>query len=597
MRRREQGAQSTCAPHRLWRALSGAHGSRVLLGLELLALYALYGFHPFVITTWASVDDGLYVQQAMGFLKWLRGTSESWLGGFDCFLLAKAPLYGLWLAFLNLLGLPLRVGDFLLLLAGPFLFRQALKPVRELRAWEFAIVLFLLLANPFIPQDFYLRRLTFHIALTNLCIVAAVGLALRAQATLASQTRWALLLGFVFSLCYLNREEAVWLSAAIAVTLLILWTSSFLAWRRKPAVGRQALRGHAIIVLVLLGGALPLILAVCALNRRDYGVFTTTFRRSSALTNLVQRLTSLEPAGHQAYVPIARPTRLKAYALSPSFAQLQRTLDGKSGYWRAGNPEHAALNGRKPEEQELFVSYFEFCLLWAAKESGAKRGHQIEALFRDIDRELTQAVRDKQIEAGSPGPATLAAPIPGDYRRIAAAFWMALSPLLFVGNPGYQWPAIDSTKASRKYLDEAGWLTLSWVTPEPLPDLKYQVREPIVRRIKQAQTLIFPLCCLATPALVIWRRREAFTLEPSPRGLLLWSLLVPVVSLAAFCLSMALVEVLGFKFLAGMGYDVLGYSPLTVLCALAFAGTLVFCLPHRSPASAMQDGPSSECTP
>jgi hypothetical protein len=165
--------------------------------------------------------------------------------------------------------------------------------------------------------------------------------------------------------------------------------------------------------------------------------------------------------------------------------------------------------------------------------------------------------------------------------------------LLFVGNPGYPWPALGGP-TSRAQIEEAGRLTHSWVTPEPLPDLKHAVREPIVRRIKQVQTVLFPACCLGMLVLVVWRRREAITTHPSPRGVLLWTFLVPAVSLAAFCFSMAVVEVLGFRFLATMGYAVLGYSPLTVLCALVFVGALVFCLPPRSPSPVAQDEPASE---
>lgn len=547
-----------------------------MLGLELALLWACYGWHPFVISTWAVVDDAIYVQHAVGFLKWLRGASESWLGGFDCFLLSKAPLYGLWMAFLHLLGLPLRVGDFLLFVAGALLFRRAVRPVRALGPWEMAVVLFLLLANPFVPQDFALRRLTFHLALTNLCIIAAIGLALRAGDRLRGQLAWSALLGLCFGLCYLNREEAVWLSAAVATTFAIVWTRALLGWRERRGAGRRVLGLQAAVAVAFFATALPPILTVCTLNQRHYGVFFTSFRRSDALTGLVQRLTSLEPGGHEPYVPIVRATREKAYTLSPGFARLRKSLEGKSKLWSAGNPSHAAFNDRKPEDRELFVSYFEFALLWAAKEAGAKRAYQIEAMFRQIDAELGRAVAEGKITAGKSGPAILAARLPGDYGRMAAAFHTALSSLLLVGNPGYHWPDPGAPAATRAQLEEAGHLTSSWVGVEPLPNLRHALREPIVRRTKQLQTLLFPLLFLAMPALVVWRRREALRAQPSPAGMLLWTFAVPAVALAAFCASMAVVEVLGFKFLATMGYAVLGYSPLTVLCALAFVGLRTF---------------------
>jgi hypothetical protein len=151
--------------------------------------------------------------------------------------------------------------------------------------------------------------------------------------------------------------------------------------------------------------------------------------------------------------------------------------------------------------------------------------------------------------------------------------------VLFVKNPGYHWPMPDWPKPSPAQLKEAGNLTHSWVTPESLPSIQHSTRAPFVRRIKQVQTLLFPLLFLAMPALIIARRKEAFTTQPSSRGLLLWSFAVPFGSLGAFCLAMAVLEVFGFRFLANMGYAVLGYSPLTVLCAVAFAGLVVCFLP------------------
>lgn len=559
-----------------WRAVASAQSGKLLLVLEILALYALYGWHPIFVDTAAAVDDGLYVQHATGFLQWLSGKSDFWLGDFDGLLLAKVPLYGLWLAFLHILGLPLRVGDFLLLLAGAFLFRQAIRPVRKLRAWEFGVVLFLMLANPFVPQDFFLRRLTFHIALTNLCIIATVGLALRAQATQAPRVAWALLLGLCFSLCYLNREETAWLLVAIAVGFLVLWLDAFFAWRRRVQPGWATLRSHAFLGVAFLATALPPILTVCTLNLKYYGVFMTAFRRSTGFTALVQRLTSLEPEGHQPYIPIARPTRMRAYELSPSLARLKSLLEELPGDWRAGNPTHAAFNGHEPEEREFFISYFEFSLLSAAWHVTGARASDMEALFRAIDRELAQAIRDGKIPAGASGLSILAAPVPGDYRRLLPAFWLAFSSVLFVKNPGYHWPMPDWPKSLRAHLAKVGNLTHSWVTPEPRPNIMYSTRAPVVRRIKQVQTVLFPLLFLALPALVLAKRKQAFTTHPSSHGILLWSFAIPVVSLATFCLAMAVLEVFGFRFLAAMGYAVLGYSPLTVLCAVAFVGLLVF---------------------
>ena len=127
---------------------------RAFLGTLVLALYWLYGWRPFSVHTGLIVDEALYLRHARGILDWLQGRSPAWLGHFDCLLLAKAPLYGIWLAFVRTLSIPLRVTEFLLLLSGPLLLRRAVRPVVVLGGWRFAVVLCLLLANPLLPGDF-----------------------------------------------------------------------------------------------------------------------------------------------------------------------------------------------------------------------------------------------------------------------------------------------------------------------------------------------------------------------------------------------------------------------------------------------------------
>jgi hypothetical protein len=50
---------------------------------------------------------------------------------------------------------------------------------------------------------------------------------------------------------------------------------------------------------------------------------------------------------------------------------------------------------------------------------------------------------------------------------------------------------------------------------------------------------------------------------------------IPLSGLAAFCASMGVVEVLGFRFLHLAAYNILGFAPLSVLCACAFTGLIV----------------------
>jgi hypothetical protein len=544
-----------------------------LFGVLLLALYWLYGWRPFLIYAWPVVDDGLYIRNAEAFVSWIQGHGHAWLGSFDCFSLAKAPLYGPWLGSLHLLGIPVHVGEFLLVLAGPFLFRSAVRPITKLTGWKFAVVVVLLVANPMLPEEFRLRREGLHIALTNLCLIAAVGFALHVGESMRERVRWAVMAGLFLGLCYLNREESTWLSAAVFVAVAITLTHAGLRWRQTRQFLRPTVKAHGLVLLVLgLAFLLPVVTA-CALNKAYYGSFMTTWRRNSAFTGLYQRLTSLEPSGHQAYVPIARDTRTKAYDLSPTFARFKPFLEGTGSYWIAGNGEHAVLNKRSPADKEFFVSYFEFSLLWAAQQAGAKTADQMESMFRAIDRELGDAVRAGKIQSGSHGPAILAAPLAGDYKRILSAGVLSFWNLIRVTRDAYTWPAKIYSAQAR--MDDIARLTHSSVALYPQPSVHYSAREPVFRWIKRIQRIVFPGLLLAFVGLLVWKRKQVFTLAPSTQGSFLWSLAIPLCGLAAFCLGMGIVNVLGFEILRLGGYIDLGFTPLSVLCACVFVGLVL----------------------
>lgn len=556
----------------------------------IAALYWLFGWRPFQVQLWLAVDDGLYVRQAEGFLAWLQGKSSGWLGGFDCFLLSKAPLYGVWLACVSLLGVPLRVAEFLLMLAAAFLFRRAFSPVRSLSFLEFCVALFLLVGNPFLPEDFRLQRFGLQMALTNLCLVSLLGLCLHLRESLGTRIAWSALAGVFFGLAYLNREDSAWLLGPLLVAFLLQWGLPLLAAEGRARI-RSGIKAELSVLTGVAVGALLPILIVCSLNKACYGAFITTFRHSNALAGLYHRLTSLEPSGHQPYVPIARPTRLKAYALSPTFAKMQPFLEGNADYWHAGN-EHTVLNGHPAGEREFFVSYFEFSLLWAAEKIGAKRASDMEAIFRRIDRELEDAVRAKQIAAGRAGPALLAAPVAGDFRRFLSALGTSVSSLLFVSGEAQVFPGGGQNGAAQ--LERVGRLSNGWSGPLPAPHMQYSMRAPSLRITRWIQRVAYPLFFLSLPTLLIWRRRELIAERLSERTILLWTALVPLAAFIAFCAGMAVVEVLGFRLVASGLYNKLGFSSLTVLVAFAASAVRTFLVVAQEPAAVPAPAPLVE---
>jgi len=269
-------------------------------------------------------------------------------------------------------------------------------------------------------------------------------------------------------------------------------------------------------------------------------------------------------------VPISRETRFRAYELSPSFAKLKPIMEGNSTYWVAGIDEHSSLNGYKPEDREFFVSNYEFALEYAAFASGATTAAKVEAFFSSIDKELESAVRAGRIRAGIHGPAILAAPVPGDLGRGMKAWWKSLHGLLTLNGAGLDWTARSIGSAAE--LENVSLFVHSSLAPESTDGIHYKLRYRLVGAINRLLSVVYwsaiPLA-LVISILSYARQRTAFFQGTA-------AVSIPLLALSMFCLTMAIVDTLGFPFIDSIAYNVMGYSPISVLAAFTFATTLAY---------------------
>jgi hypothetical protein len=82
------------------------------------------------------------------------------------------------------------------------------------------------------------------------------------------------------------------------------------------------------------------------------------------------------------------------------------------------------------------------------------------------------------------------------------------------------------------------------------------------------------LLFLGAVVLLFLRRKEVFTWAPTPRGLLLWCLAIPLGGLGAFCFGMGMVEVLCLKVIFVGSFTKMGFAPLSVFCGLVVVALL-----------------------
>jgi hypothetical protein len=543
-------------------------GLVVLSALSLL-LFWVYGHRPLVGLPWQWADDGLYQRQAEGIVRWLHGDATQWLGAYDQTLLTKTPLFAAWLAALYIAGLPLRPAEFALLLAVPWLFRAAVRPFITLSLWQFAAATILLCALPFLPTEQRLLRSSLQVALTSGCQAALIGLILRARCCDAVRTvSWAGLGGLLFALAYLNREESIWL-----VPMLLSGLAAVLVGSRASRCWR---RGAAAAAALVAATVIP-ITVVSALNYQSYGVFFTTARRAPELTRAHQLLAALEPDTRERYVPIREATRLKAYAVSPSFARLSGYLEGAASDNFARNREHLLTNGRSPLGREFFVTNFQAVLQEAAFVAGARSAPDSEALFAAIASELQSAIAAGRISAGSSGIAMLTAPHPGDVRRIAKRTVVSLRKLFEL--EGMVFPEQGMSSGSAADLERMANLThtvlapTSDMKPVDLPEVWPRVRRMVYDITNKMLIVAYAVTTAALLIFIFIRalrlRREPARVEQAGAGIALFG------SLLAFAVGMAMVDVLGFPLLRPplSPYNNMGFAPLSVLSA--FGGVVL----------------------
>jgi hypothetical protein len=350
----------------------------------------------------------------------------------------------------------------------------------------------------------------------------------------------------------------------------------------------------------MLGAIAMPITLISALNYHSYGVFVTTLRRAPSFIRAHQLMTRLEPDTRERYVPIRTATRLKAYAVSPTFARLSSHLEGPATDPIARNPVHLLANGRPLTSREFFVTNFQFVLAEAAFQAGARSAPDSEALFAAIARELESAIALGRISGGSKGPATLGSALPGDYGRIVMQTVVSLGKLYALG--GMVWLTGGASSGSLEDLQRMENLTHVALAPTKkmksldLPEVGAEARRfayDVIAKLEMAAYAIATSTLLVFVVVTAARhRREPGRVDQALAGLVLCGALV------SFSLAVAVTDVLGFPILkwSVSPYNNLGYAPLSVLGAFGLVILLAWLQSPPIPTVA-QDGLPIEKSP
>jgi hypothetical protein len=214
----------------------------------------------------------------------------------------------------------------------------------------------------------------------------------RGHRPLRAQLGWSLLAGVAFAFFWYSREEGIWL----VPSLLLLLGPAVVQVLRPGQPGRWPRLGLLALPVLLFAGAGWLLRSV---NARYYGAPVSVDVKDSSFPRAYGALLRLTPAQPNPGIPVARETRLRAYAVSPAFALLQPYLEGPVGD-RWTQVSQGELKLATPD-QEIHGGWFQWALREAAAQAGQYRNAATaDAYWAQVAAEINAACGAHRLPAG-----------------------------------------------------------------------------------------------------------------------------------------------------------------------------------------------------
>lgn len=361
----------------------------LVAGAGLIALkFWLVSAQTIFAIGYADHDDALFIDRAADLL------AGHWLGDYNQFTLAHAPMYPFFLVAAYLLHIPLFTAQQLLYTAGCVLLAAALRPLSVRPSVRFAMFAVLLFNPVTFDCALHARVLRQDLlpGLSLILIASFIGIHVRRSASWPRLLLWALPAFLALPAFWLTRNESVWILPCLG---LLAANTGLALWReRQPDRWRRL----ALLALPAVGWALGLG-TVATLNWRHYGVFTTTEFKQKDFNDAYGALARVEPAHWRQFIPVPREVRERLYPLSPAFAELQPYLEGELGLAWAGISE--SVHHIPAAEREIGAGWF----MWTLRDAVIKAGHgrtarDVADYYRRLAREVNDACDRGLIKAG-----------------------------------------------------------------------------------------------------------------------------------------------------------------------------------------------------
>src|SRR5450759_3251028 len=306
-----------------------------------------------------------------------------WYAPYSWTAFVRPCAYPLWIAFIQLLHVPLRLAIELLQVGGALVLLIALRRIGTNR-WVSSVCFAAICFHPAGFQlDDYTLSDTFYAAI--LWYVLG-GLLL----TIGTGRRWiAVGTGVAIAILWNTREEGLLIVAMVAI-----WSAIFFAHEKSRGSSvRLTLARITEPIVVTCAVAAMGVIGAYTTNYFTYRSFARSEMTARSFQSLFHGLLRIRPSEPKRYVPITSETLHRAFEVSPTFAELRTQFDGPLGEsWRIETYRRVGV------PNEIGVGW----IVWATRQAASAAdvfdtADQSQRFFKKAAREINAACDDGRL--------------------------------------------------------------------------------------------------------------------------------------------------------------------------------------------------------
>ena len=314
-------------------------------------------------------------------------TQGKWLGEYNNLTLVKGVFAPIFMAVSNILKIPFLIAQDIFYIGACLsiiiVLRKKIKS-KIVMLISFSILIF----HPIIYSVEMCRvyRDGIYLSLILYLFAFTIGLFLNRREKIKKLIKYYIAIGLTISAIYLTREEFIW----IVPYLILAFTTTIIYFLKDKMVDNKIKKCLFMLIPIII--ILIITNIVKGINYKYYGVYELNQYWSKEFKEAYGALTRILPEEKLKMVPVTHDVLLKAYEISPKFAELKDFLED----------EHEDNDWKKPGDAprgEYEGADFHWALMEAVKVNGYyKDPKTVNQFYEQIAEEINKACDENKVE-------------------------------------------------------------------------------------------------------------------------------------------------------------------------------------------------------